>query len=78
MPGQTPLIGWLKPWMLPEILGVPVPDVFAAAMRGYNSSQQFIDEFNDKHHFKSCVKKQDAEIMDKEAEVEDVKDESSC
>uniref|UniRef100_A0A7E4VCG1 Snurportin-1 n=1 Tax=Panagrellus redivivus TaxID=6233 RepID=A0A7E4VCG1_PANRE len=22
--GYTPLVGWLKPWMLPEVLGVPV------------------------------------------------------
>ena len=25
--GQTPLVGWLQPYMLPEMLGVPVPDV---------------------------------------------------
>ncbi|PIO65526.1 hypothetical protein TELCIR_12796 [Teladorsagia circumcincta] len=24
--GQSPLVGWLKPWMLPEILNVPVPE----------------------------------------------------
>ena len=29
-PGVTPLIGWLKPWMLPEILSVPVPDSIMA------------------------------------------------
>ena len=29
--GQTPLVGWLQPYMLPEILGVPVPDVYLAA-----------------------------------------------
>ncbi|XP_798268.4 snurportin-1 [Strongylocentrotus purpuratus] len=29
-PGVTPLVGWLKPWMLPEILGVPIPDALMA------------------------------------------------
>ena len=25
VPGSTPLVGWLKPYMLPEMLGIPVP-----------------------------------------------------
>ncbi len=24
--GSTPLVGWLKPWMLPDMLSVPIPD----------------------------------------------------
>ncbi|XP_078356022.1 snurportin-1-like isoform X2 [Oculina patagonica] len=28
--GRTPLVGWLKPHMLPEILGVSVPDAYLA------------------------------------------------
>ncbi|KAJ7326124.1 hypothetical protein OS493_027975 [Desmophyllum pertusum] len=28
--GRTPLVGWLKPHMLPDILGVSVPDAFLA------------------------------------------------
>lgn len=27
--GSTPLVGWLKTYMLPEILGVPVPQKIA-------------------------------------------------
>ena len=29
--GSTPLVGWLKPWMLPDMLGVPVPDSIMAS-----------------------------------------------
>ena len=25
-PGCTPLVGWLKPYMIPEILNIPVPE----------------------------------------------------
>ncbi|KAI3420110.1 hypothetical protein GPALN_003435 [Globodera pallida] len=28
IPGQTPLVGWTKPGMLPEIIGVPVPEQY--------------------------------------------------
>lgn len=28
--GRTPLVGWLKPYMLPEILGVAVPEAYLA------------------------------------------------
>ncbi|XP_072038284.1 snurportin-1-like [Amphiura filiformis] len=28
--GSTPLVGWLKPWMLPDMLGVPVPESIIA------------------------------------------------
>ena len=27
-PGRTPLVGWLKPFMLPEILGVQLPSSY--------------------------------------------------
>lgn len=45
--GQTPLVGWLKPWMLPEILGVPVADVHKKDARP--SPQEFITDFARKH-----------------------------
>ena len=28
--GRTPLVGWLKPYMVPEILGVSVPEAYLA------------------------------------------------
>jgi len=57
-PGQTPLVGWLKPWMLPEILGVEINDTYAADQGFFATSQQFIEKYNEKHHFKSSIKPQ--------------------
>jgi len=34
--GRTPLVGWLKPYMLPEILGVSVPDAYLAGAPAVN------------------------------------------
>ena len=34
--GRTPLVGWLQPYMLPEIIGVPVPDVYLAGVPPIN------------------------------------------
>ncbi|KHN85719.1 Snurportin-1 [Toxocara canis] len=48
--GQSPLVGWLKPWMLPEILSVEIPP---SLMKGNESTkgaaQKFIDDYNSKH-----------------------------
>uniref|UniRef100_A0A8R1TNC9 Snurportin-1 n=1 Tax=Onchocerca volvulus TaxID=6282 RepID=A0A8R1TNC9_ONCVO len=48
--GQSPLVGWLKPWMIPEILSVPIP---AKLMNGNEivagSSQKFIETYNQEH-----------------------------
>uniref|UniRef100_A0A915PV07 Nucleolar protein 6 n=1 Tax=Setaria digitata TaxID=48799 RepID=A0A915PV07_9BILA len=53
--GQSPLVGWLKPWMMPEILSVPVPEKL---MNGNEikagSSQKFIETYNQKHNHCSC------------------------
>ncbi len=29
--GSTPLVGWLKPWMLTDMLGIPLPESIMAA-----------------------------------------------
>lgn len=43
-------VGWLKPWMLPEILSVEIPP---SLMKGNESTkgaaQKFIDDYNSKH-----------------------------
>lgn len=43
IPEQTPLVGWLKPWMLPEILGVPIPEY----LKKNQNPQEFIKNFNE-------------------------------
>ncbi|CAJ0587153.1 unnamed protein product, partial [Mesorhabditis spiculigera] len=52
--GQTPLVGWLKPFMLTPELGVAVPSTYNFNAGGKNTSQ-FIAEFNEKHKHKSLV-----------------------
>ncbi|ETN78003.1 hypothetical protein NECAME_10631, partial [Necator americanus] len=55
--GQSPLVGWLKPWMLPEILNVTVPEKFLNENVLQQSSQQFIDAFNIEHRHVSKIEK---------------------
>ena len=44
-PGTTPLVGWLKPFMLPEVLNVAVPDVYAGKKpAGYVNIQQHVNK----------------------------------
>ena len=43
LPGQTPLVGWLKGWMTEEVLGVRSPE---AKPDGYTTQSGFIEEFN--------------------------------
>lgn len=56
-PGQTPLVGWLKPWMMPEILNVDVPMKYVGEQGFFSSSKQFIERYNKKHNFKSSIAK---------------------
>ncbi|KAL3102930.1 hypothetical protein niasHT_025838 [Heterodera trifolii] len=56
IPEQTPLVGWLKPWMLPEVLGVPVPELYKEEMV-CGGSQEFIDQFNKEHGHVSSAEK---------------------
>lgn len=44
--GVTPLVGWLYPFMLTEILGLSVQEQYTAATpSGYVGAQEFIDQF---------------------------------
>ncbi|GMS84665.1 hypothetical protein PENTCL1PPCAC_6840, partial [Pristionchus entomophagus] len=54
-PGQSPLVGWLKPWMLPEILNVPIPEKFTSGAP--SCALKFIEQFNTENNFTSQVKK---------------------
>eukprot|EP00095_Tigriopus_kingsejongensis_P000911 snap_masked-scaffold186_size273091-processed-gene-1.9 protein:Tk00911 transcript:snap_masked-scaffold186_size273091-processed-gene-1.9-mRNA-1 annotation:"PREDICTED: snurportin-1" len=50
-PGHTPLVGWLKPYMLPEMLGVAVSDdLLALAPPDYVDSQTYMQDFNSGHY----------------------------
>ncbi|CAD5212453.1 unnamed protein product [Bursaphelenchus okinawaensis] len=45
--GQTPLAVWLKPWMMPEILGVSINPIYQKETG--QTPQEFISEFHKKH-----------------------------
>lgn len=51
-------MGWLKPWMLPEILNVPVPTELVPEGQDTSSSRNFISKYNEEHNFKSGIKKE--------------------
>ncbi|CAL2034936.1 unnamed protein product [Caenorhabditis brenneri] len=53
-PGQSSLVGWLKPWMLPEILKVPIPKMYEMESNG-QSSAQFIENYNQRHKHHSKI-----------------------
>jgi snurportin-1 len=53
LPGHTPLVGWLKPYMLPELLGVDVPENLAKPIpHGYASMQTYLSEEVEKYEKK--------------------------
>lgn len=47
LPGQTPLVTWLLPWMLPEILSVPIPDKYVKGHE-HQTAAQFRTDFEAK------------------------------
>uniref|UniRef100_A0A1I7TFY2 Snurportin-1 n=1 Tax=Caenorhabditis tropicalis TaxID=1561998 RepID=A0A1I7TFY2_9PELO len=53
-PGQSSLVGWLKPWMLPEVLNVSIPEKYENESNGL-SSAQFIESFNQQHKHHSQI-----------------------
>ena len=52
------LVGWLKPWMLPEILSLSIPQRLQNENAVEGTSQQFINEFNEKHKHISRIPKE--------------------
>ncbi|TRY61780.1 hypothetical protein TCAL_06254 [Tigriopus californicus] len=47
LPGHTPLVGWLKPYMLPEMLQITVPPALRSlAPSDYVNSQQYMADFD--------------------------------
>jgi snurportin-1 len=47
-PGFTPLVTWLKPWMLTDILDVPVNPIYLADATG-GTTKEFIENFTKSH-----------------------------
>ncbi|TKR76012.1 hypothetical protein L596_017222 [Steinernema carpocapsae] len=64
-PGQNPLVGWLKPWMLPEILKISVPEKFTKNVPELQKggTRAFISKFNSEHKHK-CLIHQDVDMAE--------------
>uniref|UniRef100_A0AC34GQ26 Snurportin-1 n=1 Tax=Panagrolaimus sp. ES5 TaxID=591445 RepID=A0AC34GQ26_9BILA len=48
-PGYTPLVGWLEPWMLPEVLNVPIHESYKAKENSL-PLKEYVEDYNDKHN----------------------------
>ncbi|KAG8292506.1 hypothetical protein J6590_037637 [Homalodisca vitripennis] len=56
--GQTPLVGWLKPYMLPERFGVQVPQEYLEQRpQNYQNLEQWVEKVSHKHSKKNQEKK---------------------
>uniref|UniRef100_A0A1B6H8I1 Snurportin-1 n=1 Tax=Homalodisca liturata TaxID=320908 RepID=A0A1B6H8I1_9HEMI len=56
--GQTPLVGWLKPYMLPERFGVQVPQEYLEQRpQNYENLEQWVEKVSHKHSKQNQEKK---------------------
>lgn len=49
-PGYTPLVGWLKPWMMTDVLGIPIADRYKKDRPSVASLNEYINEYNVQHN----------------------------
>ena len=74
MPGHTPLVGWLKAYMVPEILGIAVTDkIESQKPMDYVTMQDHISEF-EMNYFQEKEKRK---IAEKDSDFEP-KSDSNC
>ena len=74
MPGHTPLVGWLKAYMVPEILGIAVTDkIESQKPMDYVTMQDHISEF-EMNYFQEKEKRK---IAEKDSDFE-LKSDSNC
>ena len=76
MSGHTPLVGWLKPYMIPEVIGLKVPDsVLSTAPSDYTGAKQTIQDSNEQlKKLKDFLDKKNQtskELMESEIKGED-------
>lgn len=81
-PGSTPLVVWLKPFMVPEILRIQISDGYMDTRPSfYVDMNQYIDDYENKEKQKKRKikknKKRDADDEDEIREVE-MLDEMIC
>jgi len=55
LPGRTPLVGWLKAFMLPDILGVQLPSSFQKNnTKDVNFDREILKDANEQLQTTSC------------------------
>lgn len=72
-PDYTPLVGWLKPWMLPEVINVPVHETYQTKPNDLPLTQ-FVEDYNEKHnhHYVNGKPWERKKSAKKEKSVEDI------
>ncbi|KAI4498930.1 hypothetical protein M0802_006105 [Mischocyttarus mexicanus] len=68
--GQTPLVTWLKSFMLPEMLGISLPSPFDEKPDGYIDARHYILSFMKKKNAEAFITTMD--IVDEEHEITQV------
>ena len=75
LPGSTPLVGWLKGYMVPELIGISVcQDLMAQRPNSYANMKNYIKEYDDEQSAKERDRKSKAKAKDDQGE-EDLSDE---
>ena len=69
-PGKTPLVGWLKPFMIPEILGINLPDYVTADMPAVNKLAM-LKANNESFRYNGAGSMSKHEDMDTQSEIND-------
>lgn len=49
-PGYTPLVGWLEPWMLPEVINIQIHESYFIEKKNALPLKEYVEDFNNKHN----------------------------
>uniref|UniRef100_A0A914PZR3 Snurportin-1 n=1 Tax=Panagrolaimus davidi TaxID=227884 RepID=A0A914PZR3_9BILA len=73
--GYTPLVGWLEPWMLPEVVNIPIHRRYNFQKKNDLPLKEYVDDFNDKHnhHFVHGKSWEEIEVPEDNKKEEDEK-----
>uniref|UniRef100_A0AC34FMB8 Snurportin-1 n=1 Tax=Panagrolaimus sp. ES5 TaxID=591445 RepID=A0AC34FMB8_9BILA len=48
--GYTPLVGWLEPWMLPEVINIQIHESYNIEKKNALPLKEYVEDFNNKHN----------------------------
>lgn len=67
--GRTPLVTWLKTFMLPEVLGISLPPPFDEKPDNYINISHYISSLKKKKHTKEVSENNSMEIVEQDVEA---------